>query len=465
MLMEGRFTGELAPGDAIPGLDRAPRNSRGMVEYRAGFVLIAPREPAAGNGTLLLDVPNRGRPISHFMYNSARGKILPLTLDPGSGFLQNEGFSVVSVQWELGQGIDLPAFIDSAGSKHFVEGAGPAALRDFAEFLRYAKQDEGNPLPGRVERVVAIGYSQTARLLKTMLIEGFDQSAGRRIFDGMHVHASASGQADVFATGSGPASSTFFTPRFTHPEHRGVTEEPLTYRDILARVAERRLRPPLLIVTNVTIDYYSIRASLARTGVQGVTDVPIPSTVRIYDIAGGSHSLTTEKRCEFPPGQLDFTPALRAALLNLDQWLRNGREPPPTRLMPLEPRPREEGLLQAPKHLPGAIVQAPKLDADGNSLGGVRLPDIEVPLGTHGTQNRPLADRACNLDGSFIAFARNRIEQGAGDGRPPLSERYRDAAAYIERVRAAAERLVAERLLLEHDAAEIIRAAQMVSMP
>ena len=126
-----------------------------------------------------------------------------------------------------------------------VEGAGVAAIRDFADFLRNAAADEGgtpNPLAGRIDRALVVGYSQTARVLKTFLIEGFNSAGGRRVFDGMHINASASGLANIFATGGGKESGTFFTPRFTDTEFRGVTEEPLTYADIMARVA-RAARP------------------------------------------------------------------------------------------------------------------------------------------------------------------------------------------------------------------------------
>ncbi len=54
----------------IPGLDKAPRNSAGLVEYRTPVTLILPESPRKGNGTLLVDVPNRGRAISHGLYNN-----------------------------------------------------------------------------------------------------------------------------------------------------------------------------------------------------------------------------------------------------------------------------------------------------------------------------------------------------------------------------------------------------------
>ena len=42
-------------------LDQAPRNARGLVEYRSDFVLLRPADPAHGNGRLLYEVNNRGR--------------------------------------------------------------------------------------------------------------------------------------------------------------------------------------------------------------------------------------------------------------------------------------------------------------------------------------------------------------------------------------------------------------------
>ena len=462
--IEGVITGALSPTERIPGIDKAPVNAAGQIAYKSPFVIIMPKDASKANGSLLIDVPNRGRPISHFLYNSGRENFQPLELNARSGFLQHQGFTVAMVQWELGQGIELPSFKNAEGEVRYVEGVGLAVIRDFASFLRTGLRRQGlmNPLAGTTERVLAVGYSQTARVLKTMLVEGFNTIGGRRVFDGMHIHAAASGVADILATGKGPASSTFFTPRFTHPEHRGVTEEPLSYQDIVSRDKLRKGNPlgsPRLLVTNATTDYLSIRASLARTGAKGVVDLPIPDNVRIYDIAGASHGRASEKTCEQLPGQLDFFPVMRSTLLHLHQWVSDNTKPPESRLMPLEALPGEPTLLQAPAHLPGAIVQAPKRDADGNSLGGVRLPELEVPLGTHGAQNLPLSDRACNLNAAYIPFARNPGERKAGDTRVALSERYKSAEDYLAKLKAAADKLVTQGFLLKEDADLIFKQA------
>ena len=45
-------------------------------------------------------------------------------------------------------------------------------------------------------------------------------------------------------------------------------------------------------------------------------------------------------------------------------------------------------------------------------LGGVRLPDLAVPLGTHTVQNQPLS-RACMLLGGYVPFAKTKAEREA----------------------------------------------------
>jgi Alpha/beta hydrolase domain len=464
--LEGELKGELEPSEGIPGLNKVALNGSGKVEYRTPFVIIMPGTNAKGNGAVLIDVPNRGRPISHFLYNSGRENFLPLDLEARTGFLQHHGFTVGMVQWELGQGIAIPSFIDERGEKRFVEGVGLAAIRDFADFMRTlpsntiatsAELQQLSNGKNRPNRILAVGYSQTARLLKTLLIEGFNTADNRQVFDGLHLHASASGLADIQVTGKGPASSTFFTPRFTHPEHRGVTEEPLSYASIVTKIKGEK---PKLVVTNATTDYYNIRASLARTGAGGFVDVSIPSNVRIYDIAGASHGRQMEKTCEFAPGQLDFFPALRASLLHLDNWVAKTAQPPATRLMPLEPQPSNPMLLHAPRHLPGAIAQVPKQDADGNSLGGIQLPDLAAPLGTHGAQNPPLADRGCNLNAAFIPFAKTPQSKASTDQRPSLQERYKTHANYVRKIQTASNKLVKDRFLLKQDAIAIVNAAK-----
>ena len=60
---EGRIIGELRPTEAIPDIDKAPRNAKGLVEYSAKIALIFPKNPKNGNDALLVDIPNAAIPM------------------------------------------------------------------------------------------------------------------------------------------------------------------------------------------------------------------------------------------------------------------------------------------------------------------------------------------------------------------------------------------------------------------
>ena len=464
VIWQGKVHGELSPLEQIPGLDKAQRNARGLVEYSARIVLTMPGEKARGNGVLLVDVPNRGNAYAQTLYSSPRAAPFQAgTFEHGIGFLQDHGYSVAEVYWELGKGADLPSFIDAQGKQSYVEGAGFAIIRDAADFLAYAPADMAgtpNPLKGSVSRVIASGSSQTGRFLKTFLLNGFNMAGGRRVFDGMHVFVSASGLLPIMQTGPGPESSANGVPTFTNPELRGITEDPLTIGEIVARVEARREVPPKMMLMTSSSDFYAHRASLGRTGASGTIDQPLPQNVRMYEIAGASHVIVPKAPdCNLPPGQLDWTPVSRAALLRLDAWVALNAEPPANQLMPLEPAGTEPPALRAPAHLPAALIQVPKRDADGNAIGGVRLPDLAVPLGTHGGQNRPQI-RSCNLVGSYVTFAPTKAQRDAtGDARLSIAERYRNRNDYVNRIRIAALDLIEKGLLLPDDAAVIVQAA------
>jgi len=464
VLWQGRVHGDLSPQEAIPGIDKAARNDRGRVAYSAKIILIMPEANGAGNGALLVDVPNRGRAYAEALYNSPRdAPFVSGTLEQGTGFLQDHGFSIAEVYWELGHDADLPSFADADGKTRYVEGVGFAIVRDTAEFLAHAPADTlgtPNPLKGAINRTLASGKSQDGRFLKTFLLNGFNTVGNRRVFDGMHVLVSAAGLLPILQTGTGPESSGDGSPTFAKPDFPGVNDGPLTIGEIIAKVEARGEVPPKMLLVNSTTDYYSLRASLGRTGASGTTDQPLPGNVRMYDIAGGPHVIVPNApTCTLPPGRLDWAPLSRALLLRLDAWVGLNAEPPTSVLTPLEPANGEPLALRAPAKLSSAVIQVPKRDADGNAVGGVRLPDIAVPIGTNGGQNQP-PTFTCSLVGSFSAFAATKAQrESAGDARPSIEERYRSRDDYVNRVRLAAQDLVTRGFLLAEDAAVIIQAA------
>jgi hypothetical protein len=111
----------------------------------------------------------------------------------------------------------------------------------------------------------------------------------------------------------------------------------------------------------------------------------------------------------------------------------------------------------------GSRVSA--VDADGNEVGGLAVPELAVPLATHTGWNLRHADiggaeQLQVFAGSTIFFARTRAEcEAAGDPRPSIEERYRSRDEYLARVRAAAVELVTRGYLLEEDVETSLRFA------
>jgi hypothetical protein len=111
-------------------------------------------------------------------------------------------------------------------------------------------------------------------------------------------------------------------------------------------------------------------------------------------------------------------------------------------------------------------VLVPQVNADGNELGGVPLPEVTVPLGTHTGWNVTVPQLTAmrylaGLVGSFVPFAPTREARlAAGDSRPSIEERYRDRQEYLDRVERASEDLVRERFMLAADVAAVRQYAE-----
>ena len=126
-----------------------------------------------------------------------------------------------------------------------------------------------------------------------------------------------------------------------------------------------------------------------------------------------------------------------------------------------------------PASVPPRIKQvlpmyAPKVDADGNELGGVPVVLRDAPLGTYlgwnvtAAGDRPFhKDQICNYVGGMLPFARTAEERkAANDPRLSLQERYGSHDGYVDAVSRAAAKAVAEGFLLPADAASLIDAAK-----
>ena len=109
------------------------------------------------------------------------------------------------------------------------------------------------------------------------------------------------------------------------------------------------------------------------------------------------------------------------------------------------------------------------LDESFNERGGIRLPDLSVPVATYTGWN--LRDESIGNPNLFIGITgglagwtlplpTSQAEREAtGDPRASIEERYDGREDYLEQVTRAAMDLVAEGYLLEEDVAEVVELA------
>jgi hypothetical protein len=91
---------EHARNRGIVDLPLAPRNADGKVEFEADVFILAPKDPAKGNGAVFYDVNNRGNKLALRFFNYAPASSDPKTVkDAGDGFLFRRGYTVVWCGW------------------------------------------------------------------------------------------------------------------------------------------------------------------------------------------------------------------------------------------------------------------------------------------------------------------------------------------------------------------------------
>ena len=125
-----------------------------------------------------------------------------------------------------------------------------------------------------------------------------------------------------------------------------------------------------------------------------------------------------------------------------------------------------------PTNLPPPIKRTirmlvPRVDADGNEIGGVPVVLRDAPLGTYLGWNitaggaRPFHQgQICDYVGGMVPFAKTKAERlAAADPRLSLEERYHTHAGYVAAVRAAAANAVAQGFLLQEDADALVAQA------
>ncbi|MGJ0395409.1 MAG: alpha/beta hydrolase domain-containing protein [Methylocystis sp.] len=190
-----------------------------------------------------------------------------------------------------------------------------------------------------------------------------------------------------------------------------------------------------------------------------------PPNGRRFYLAGTAAS-TSATNCVAPINARAAAPAQRALFVALDEWTGKGVAPPASRA-PLDSDLAPAQELKWPKVAtlpppPSGARRAPKIDADGNEIAGLRLPDLALPVATFAGFNARKNNKGqpC-VAGAAIPFAATKDDrEKAGDQRPSLVERYGSRAYFVATMRVVADKLVKERLLLQKDADAYVVAAR-----
>ncbi len=410
-----------------------------------------------------------------------------------------------------------------------VVGLGLAAVRDAISFFRFERKDDAgnkNPLlitdSGEIQQVIntcyIMGISQSGRFIAHMLWQGFHvDEKGRMVFDGARIHIAGGGKGGF----NHRFARTTHHPSDLEGNYMPADHQPFNYlpdnapgsggeNDILA-AAKKMNKIPKIIITNHALEYWTRAASLLHTTTDGQKDAGINENVRLYIQNGAPHGTPwkrTNPVAEHGRSTLDTAPVLRSTLMLLDKWVTDGEKPPENR----HPSFAGNTLITAGEHknsmpdIPGMfhpgrnyhpaicdygpdfwekgiisnippvitdryITFVPAVDKDGNGKGGIRLPEVSVPLGTYQGFNPRKKEAGgygylTRFSGSFWPFALTREERlKNNDPRLSIEERYRDKDEYISMVRKAANDLLEKKFLIPEDANSIIDFAEKLVWP
>lgn len=395
-------------------------------------------------------------------------------------------------------------------------GAGLSGIRDIVSLLRYGTEDTGMQaqlsalgLP-ELEHSIAWGYSQSGRLLRQFVYQGFNEDLqGRVVFDGV-LPVIAGGGFGMFnmrfamPTRTNGQHESYLYPNDFFPFTYGSSTDPFSGRtDGILNLAQASGTAPKVMHIQTGNEYWIRGGSLPHTDPAGTRDADIPDTVRFYTIGGSQHSGGNGMPGNATLGQLPanpnvWLPIAESLLASMVDWVSNDHEPPPS----IYPRIADGTLVAS--HLPSGdinpaawnalpginhptsmyqvahknfgeqfyshgIVESqpdsdvqhytalvPAVGEDNNELSrGTLLPPLAaVPLGTFISWNLRAphtgAETAlARLMGAYLPFAATGQEaQQNHDPRPAISTLYENFEDYLQAYETATDRLIEEGYLL-----------------
>ena len=391
-------------------------------------------------------------------------------------------------------------------------GAGMSAIRDLVSLIRHT-DDHAGQLVGLglhdIEHTVAYGFSQSGRLLRQYLYDGFNQDLeGRKVFDGV-VPFIAGG-------GYGMFNNRFAMPTRTNGHHSNYLYPndlfPFTYGDstdpfsgltdgILKRAMSTNTAPKIMHI-QTTNEYWLRAGSLPHTNPEGTKDVMLPAGVRFYTIGGSQHGSGNgiprpARSGQLPPNPSMWNPIGMSLVTRMYDWVAAEKEPPPSRYPLIE----NGSLVES--HVEGSINQAawkelsfinhpsemykptlnyygerwakeriidehptssdkyyntlvPAVDRNNNDLSHSTIlpPTASVPLATYTSWNMRAPQTGgenslARLSGGYVPYARDNDSALANrDQRDSIADLYDTFEDYLQQYETATDSLIQDGYLL-----------------
>jgi Alpha/beta hydrolase domain len=400
-------------------------------------------------------------------------------------------------------------------------------LASFLKYAKADDAGTPNPLAGEVHWSITRGVSQSGNFIREFLHLGFNQDeSDRQVYDGAwpiiagrrlamnYRFATPDGVLKLYEPGS-EGTQTWL------PSADAVRGLPTV--GILDRCTATHTCPKIIEHFGAA-EFWGLKLSPSFVGTAADKDVKLPANVRRYYIpstqhGGGKGGFETKPlpppscpgvgygKGELSDNPVPHTETRNAIRAHFRDWVMKGTPPPPS-VYPtiaagtlVDPTAKAMGFPHIPglpKGAPTGLVnplidydfgpgfdredisgvitkvppgikrviamKVPKVDADGNELGGVPVVLRDAPLGTYLGWNVTAAGfhagQLCNYAGGMIPFAKTKAERMAkGDPRPSLEERYGTHEGYVAAVKKAAAHAQETGFLLPADAEKLIAEA------
>jgi hypothetical protein len=388
-------------------------------------------------------------------------------------------------------------------------------------------EGNANPVGGQVNWVITRGQSQSGNMLRALIHLGFTQDENnRKVYDGAWpiIAGKRVTLNTRFALPDG--AGKFYEAGTEGPQWWSDwpdTVRGLPTKGILDRCTANNSCPKIVEHFGAA-EMWGLTLSLSFVGTSADKDIPLPNNVRRYYIPSTQHGggqggfsvdLPNAPTCPgpdfgvgmFPANPVPHTETVNALRYHFRNWVMKDTPMPPSvyptlasgnlvdptkeavgfPTIPGVPRNAPTGFINAvldydwgpefnysdgsgvrtkiPPPIKRVIkMKVPRVDADGNEVGGVPVVLRDAPLGTYLGWNVVAQGfhqgKLCNYAGGMIPFAKTKAErEGSGDPRLSLEERYKNHDGYVAAVKTAAAKAVDAGFLLQADADRLIAAA------